>query len=642
MSSQFYYDSISDDDFTKWYKEGNSGIDFIGFFEDKVKDYNTKKWEYLIKKILNAPLYKVHSIEIDEFIANGSNSCSYELKGGDLDNLELNETITNGTLSIGGIVDYSGVNLNFNSKNHSANIIKSLTRGFKFAKYQEDAYNFGESPSIIKKKPGGFPNMSVAIVKTYLKVSDSISIVIKDDSSSLTNSFASGGLNNLSPLITFPDSRAYKMEFINKNSSVGYYVCATVNLKPHPLLPNTAYAFDRLDRITYNLQGIYFNYLTEQNPTEQTQNELTVSNVNNPFVSSDANHYTVGAGKILGLAANTQAITTGQFGQYPLLAFCSDGLYALGQGGGEVDYAFVRPLTRDVVTNPDTITPIDDAIVFATVRGLMMTNGQEVLELSRAVEGKPFDFLRVPTMENNNFDYIDIMLEAFSHPSLSGTADEPPKMMGTDVIDGVNFLDYLKAPGTNIGFVYNEHRELIISNPNYAYSYVYSFNSQQFYKISAVYRQFIGDYPRLLGITKHIDGQSDKLIEISNEKASDDKGTVIHFMSRPYTGGVMDYKSAHRSVLRCMIKPVKYLGFYVFGSEDGHIWRLMGGSEFNGAVPDPNGGASVAKEFIDLGADLYRNSCRYFRFACVGVVEAGTKLDYIDFSCAIKSTGKLM
>ena len=122
----------------------------------------------------------------------------------------------------------------------------------------------------------------------------------------------------------------------------------------------------------------------------KTQNTLRVSETSNPFVFPVEKTYTLGQGQILGLAVATQPISQGQFGQYPLYAFCSDGIWAL-QVSDEGLYSSVQPVSRDVCDNPAAITQIDSAVVFTTTAGLKVISGSEINLISSSMEGENTD-----------------------------------------------------------------------------------------------------------------------------------------------------------------------------------------------------------------------------------------------------------
>ena len=83
------------------------------------------------------------------------------------------------------------------------------------------------------------------------------------------------------------------------------------------------------------------------NKPEYLDSQIFTSVVNNPFVFEASGDNTVGTGKILGIVANTEAVSQGQFGQYPLLVFTDEGIYAMSVNA-EGLYSSIHPISREV------------------------------------------------------------------------------------------------------------------------------------------------------------------------------------------------------------------------------------------------------------------------------------------------------
>lgn len=106
----------------------------------------------------------------------------------------------------------------------------------------------------------------------------------------------------------------------------------------------------------------------------------------NPFSIPDINTLSVGNGEIKGVSTSAKALSQGQFGQFPLYAFCSDGIWAL-EVTGDGSYSAKQPISRDVCNNANSITQIDGAVVFTTDQGLKLIQGSEVVLLSATMDG---------------------------------------------------------------------------------------------------------------------------------------------------------------------------------------------------------------------------------------------------------------
>ena len=126
------------------------------------------------------------------------------------------------------------------------------------------------------------------------------------------------------------------------------------------------------------------------NIQQAKQNVIRYSSAGNPFMFSKINSVSVGNGEIKGVSTSAKALSQGQFGQFPLYAFCSDGIWAL-EVAGDGSYSAKQPISRDVCNNTNSITQIDGAVVFTTDQGLKLIQGSEVALLSGQMDGHNVD-----------------------------------------------------------------------------------------------------------------------------------------------------------------------------------------------------------------------------------------------------------
>lgn len=195
----------------------------------------------------------------------------------------------------------------------------------------------------------------------------------------------------------FPYSEAYKAVFVQNYYNSSLYI---VNLEKHPLL-NGVYFCSGFSNGLYlpgNAPSVIGSNIVS------LPNYIYLSEVDNPFYFPVEGINTVGTGEIIGLSAITTALSQGQFGSFPLMAFCTDGNYAL-QVNSEGLFSNVSPMQRDVCTNPASITQIDGAIVFVSARGVMLANGSDIRCISVALDGvyddlSNIDISRVKAISN--------------------------------------------------------------------------------------------------------------------------------------------------------------------------------------------------------------------------------------------------
>lgn len=200
----------------------------------------------------------------------------------------------------------------------------------------------------------------------------------------------------------------------------------------------------------------------------------------------------------------------------------------------------------------DKITFIFTDFVYTTVTGFYIAVGTNVTDLSDMLFGKPNLDLQGVTNYTYRIDQAQLV----------------------NLVDSLSTVDAkLYMNGSNIGYNH-EYKELIVSNPNYDYSYVYSFKSTSWHKISESYRFFINAWPKLYGV--RLNTSNDGVFDFSNENFSNNISTLI--TTRPCkVNDRIDFVVIHRAIQRCVIEttPLCYAGLYVFGSNDLITWQLF-------------------------------------------------------------------
>lgn len=108
---------------------------------------------------------------------------------------------------------------------------------------------------------------------------------------------------------------------------------------------------------------------------------IKTSEVNNPFYFPSVGSNTVGTGDVIAMCAAVKALSQGQFGQFPMYAFTSEGVWAM-QINSTGGFTAIQPVTRDVCINADSITQLDNAVLFAADRGIMLLSGSDTTCIS--------------------------------------------------------------------------------------------------------------------------------------------------------------------------------------------------------------------------------------------------------------------
>lgn len=277
--------------------------------------------------------------------------------------------------------------------------------------------------------------------------------------------------------VFYPNPNAYKM-VVSTNFNGETFV---IDLKRHEFL-NGAFAFldftsnrednrDKIPQITVSDTNII-----------DIPNKIYTSEVENPFYFPLLGINTIGTGEIIGISSAAKALSQGQFGQFPLYAFTTDGIWAL-EVSPTGTYSAKQPISRDVCTNAKSITQLDSAVVFTSDKGLMIISGSNVLCLSDKM---------------NSFDIPDLYnfpLRSQLDKIIKSKTNEELKLI--DLIDFNDFLD-------NCRIVYDyKHQRLIVSNIRFRYSYVYSFKTQSWGMANSAFKETLNSYPNALVVTNN-------------------------------------------------------------------------------------------------------------------------------------------
>lgn len=431
--------------------------------------------------------YKLCSIEIADVIAD-SNRKDIIVDDEYLQSLVTREAMTDDYLSHDQLhADYSFV---YNSRINLAGLKRKPFRGFlaqsMFA-YCNGRYNWSINGTTI--------NISMA---TFSTDDYSISVYIKENGEEyavhcsndyygmlglqLFNSseMTSGSTTYMSKhswgcYVFYPNPNAYKLVIYNYNAA-----CYAIDLKPHEFL-NGAFAVLDYELVREkNFTSLPSLYPTEYDNTFPIEiaNKIYTSEVNNPFYFPLLGINTVGTGEIKGICSAAKALSQGQFGQFPLYAFTTEGVWAL-EVSSTGTYSARQPITRDVCINPDGITQLDSAVLFPTDRGIMLIAGSQTQCISEAINSEyPFDATHLP-----GFTKLHAML---------GHEPSADKCLPT-----LPFSKFLKQCQMIYDYV---HQRVIVYAPSITYAYVYSLKTNQWGMIFSRLASHLNSYPEALAV----------------------------------------------------------------------------------------------------------------------------------------------
>lgn len=349
-------------------------------------------------------------------------------------------------LSTGAQVSYV-----LNKRLHQANLSRKMFPGF---------------PLIMQTTGRTNAEPAEAYICTYLKTERGESMVVW---SGTTDYF----YNQLSPFISYPDSNAYLMEIVVKSAS-GLYR-KRIELTPSEYENRADYLDDSFVAAPLEVDSAAgSSALTIPSPSNDVytqDNILRVSKYENPFVFPAEQTYSVSNGAITGIASITTALSEGQFGEFPLYLFTEEGIWALQSGSGEVCYSNQHQLSREPISREYPIIPLEEAILFATPKGLSILQGATTQQL--------LAFDELPYEDNSKLQDYQL-----SSNILQATCDTTPL---SDFIQGCIIA-------------YNPiEKELLFCQPRLGYTVVLHLPSMYMYRTTQVYTSYLYDATHLLG-----------------------------------------------------------------------------------------------------------------------------------------------
>ena len=339
----------------------------------------------------------------------------------------------------------------------------------------------------------------------------------------------------------YPNVNAFKMIIRDYK---GVY---EIKLKPHQFL-NGAYAV-----LDYELERapqtpIYPE--TAYQTIVDMPNKIYTSEVNNPFYFPVLGINSVGTGKILGISSAAKALSEGQFGQFPLYAFTTDGVWAL-EVSSTGTYSAKQPITRDVVINPDSITQIDSSVLFATDKGIMHISGSTTQCLSDSLNAEDLFII-------TDLPKADAVINIFN-----SKAGENEKATLSDIIL-LPFNDFLRECRMVYDYT-NQH--IIVYNPAVRYAYVFSLKSKLWGMMLSDIVNNVNSYPEALAMA---DGN--RLVDFSTSSAENITALVV---TRPFKMDEPDvFKTIDTIIQRGYFKS-GHVVQVLYGSNDLFNWHTV-------------------------------------------------------------------
>lgn len=392
--------------------------------------------------------------------------------------------------------------------------------------------------------------------------------------------------------VFFPDSRAYAADvYFALNGKK--YKCA-VYFKSSGSYNFSYHVGERKKLKVEEIEEINYS----EDTCFVSNNKIIVSERSNPYFFPVENSYLVD-GNIINIAVSSEQISSSQIGQFPLYVFTTQGIYAIEVGDGNVLYSNIIPISAEVAVAGSSVLQTRYGIVFVTKTGLKLIAGREVVDISQAIAGNP----DISMQECETFGRVSEVVRGYDiRPYFSS----------------VPFQDYIKE--ASLGYDINEN-EIIVSNPNYSYSYVYNLDEKTWHKITEVFTFF----DKHLALRKG-EGNLD-LCDIREEISSD---RLVHLQTRPLLFNTAAFKQIYHAVARGEFKPAEnriHLA-YMLASNDLSKWICM----------------AVRKTEINaphISLPRAHQSFRYFSFIVGGYVRSGHLLTHAELEGEVKYGNRL-
>ena len=381
----------------------------------------------------------------------------------------------------------------------------------------------------------------------------------------VTTSFTKAFVRDTKNLVWFfyPVQHAYKVRlFLGVEGKSSYYY-VDYELDPHDYLTGAYALIEDLDSSIVQSLETYMTLtslddddeddilssLSEEEDTTPAQSQIFVSEVNNPFSFYAANVVEVGANQVFALASATQALSQGQFGETPLYAFTDQGVWMLGTSDTGV-YATRQPVTRDVLSDPLGVIPLDQSVAFTTDRGLMLLSGSTTQCITEALNTQQ-EYPFLPSDSLPSFSDV-LALSDFDTTAF----DLAPLLTFVNGARGV--YDYT-------------HQHLYLYNPSYTYAYVYSLKSGLWGMAQSTLYATLNAYPEGMAMGYDSNGYP----TLYDYSTSVDGATYQLLITRPFKLGEPDTLKTMRTVMQRGHFGNGDVRTLLYGSRDLTNWLLI-------------------------------------------------------------------
>ena len=366
------------------------------------------------------------------------------------------------------------------------------------------------------------------------------------------------------------------------------------------------------------LKNAYFNDDIKPDSYAWGKNEIRVSEVGS-IVFEPSKSYKIGHGEIIALARLSMGLSQDNYSKYPLVVFCTDGVYTLSvDTSGQYAYGTQDPLSRVVCSNANGICEIDGAILFPTEYGLHMVTVDGVKPIVLQVNGEPCNY---PDSSHGLQIYQDLT----NHQKIV-------ELLGS--ISVTDFIDDIQSPDTYLRYLHAIN-SVVVYNKSLSYSYMIDLTHWTVTKLEQNIICDDMDYPKQIFRINNV--RNNSLQSIQFDYHSGQNNTQCLFVTRPILLDSQHLKTTYRVVMRGVFKYNPnvnedcYAGLYVFGSLDGNNWKCIGGEE---KLLSNN-------RFNDIGCRTHRDSVRYLMVVFAANLSQDSHIDGLEITSDVKYNNKL-
>ncbi len=345
----------------------------------------------------------------------------------------------------------------------------------------------------------------------------------------------------------YPDTRAYKAAFCLEDSIGNLLGITEVDLKKHDFLNGAYwYAGNYCDVPTFT-EATVRPAFEEDCDSIKALSTIYVSEANCPFVFKAVSAVAVGAQEVLAVSSAAKALSQGQFGQFPLYAFTTEGIWALAvaPSGG---YTAVQPIVRDETIDVESITQIDSAVLFASKRGIMLLSGGDSQCISDVL----------------NSDY------PYNLKELKGIL-KIHEMLGLPTDSCLPIAPFSQfIAQCRMAYDYS-HQRIILYNTSKRYAYVYSLKSKAWGMMCSNLMYNVNSYPEALAVNNN-----GEVVDLSDALEPNVAGIMI---TRPLKLDAADVLKTVDTVIQRGNFRKGHVGSILYGSRDLHNWHLVWSSK---------------------------------------------------------------